>query len=284
MHKIFRNPIFSETQKGCTTTFLVLSDTDFDEKSVIQTRLFLSITFFDTRNFLWHRRVVPRPFSVLREKNFDKKLWYTPLFSYPKNVLKAEYFWSIGGFPYEIFRYCETKTWTKKRDTNPSFLIHNIFRYQKFSETQKGCPTKISVLWDIIFDKKLWYNPSFLIHNIFRYQKFSETKEGSPTKFFGTVRQRLWQKIVIQPPLLLSKKFCETRNFLKHRSVFPRNFLVHWDTKLSTDSSEVPLLSVNFFDTGFFLKHRRVLFEKFRYCETQTLTKKVWYTPLFSYT
>ena len=29
-----------------------------------------------------------------------------------------------------------------------------------------------------------------LMHEKFRYQKFSETRKGSPTKFFGTVRQK----------------------------------------------------------------------------------------------
>ena len=31
-----------------------------------------------------------------------------------------------------------------------------------------------------------------LIHKIFRYQEFSETQNGSPTKFFGTVRQQIF--------------------------------------------------------------------------------------------
>ena len=29
------------------------------------------------------------------------------------------------------------------------------------------------------------------IQKIFRYQEFSETQEGSPTKFFGTLRQKI---------------------------------------------------------------------------------------------
>ena len=33
-----------------------------------------------------------------------------------------------------------------------------------------------------------------LIHKIFRYQEFSETQKGSPTKFFGTVRQKISTK------------------------------------------------------------------------------------------
>ena len=90
--------------------------------------------------------------------------------------------------------------------------------------------------------------------------------------FFGTVRHRLWQKIVMNTPLLLPKTFGETRIFLKHRIVSPRKLSVLWVKKLATDNSEIHLLSVSFFDTWFFLKHRRVAL-LFWYWQTQTLTK-----------
>ena len=40
-----------------------------------------------------------------------------------------------------------------------------------------------------------------LILNIFRYQKFSETQKGSPTKFFGTLRQKKLTKSLDIPSL-----------------------------------------------------------------------------------
>ena len=33
-----------------------------------------------------------------------------------------------------------------------------------------------------------------LIHKNFRYQEFSETQKGSPAKFFGTVRQQIFDE------------------------------------------------------------------------------------------
>ena len=49
-----------------------------------------------------------------------------------------------------------------------------------------------------------------LIHKIFRYKEFSETQNGSPTKFFGTMRQKKFDKILIP---LLSKKILIPEHF-----------------------------------------------------------------------
>ena len=35
---------------------------------------------------------------------------------------------------------------------------------------------------------------TLLIHKIFGYQEFSETQKSSPTKFFGTVRQQIFDR------------------------------------------------------------------------------------------
>ena len=43
----------------------------------------LSVNFYDTRFFLQHRRFALRKISVLWDSDFDKKSWYTLLFSYP---------------------------------------------------------------------------------------------------------------------------------------------------------------------------------------------------------
>ena len=157
---------------------------------------------------------------------------------------------------------------------------------------------------------------------MFRYNFISETQKGSPTTFFSIVRQKLWQKIVIhtpvfsfitifdtrnflkhrsvalrvflvlwdkpgnkssdKPPPLLSKKSCSTRNFLKHRSVSARIFSALWNRKLSTDDSEVPLLFVAFFDTRFFLKHRRDALQNFSVMWDKNFDKNC-NTPPFSY-
>ena len=71
------------------------------------------------------------------------------------------YFWNTERFPYENFRFWETKTLTKKRDTAPSSPIHKIFYNRNFLKHRKVALRTFSVLWDKNFDKNLWYNPLF---------------------------------------------------------------------------------------------------------------------------
>ena len=188
-------------------------------------------------------------FQHCEKKDFQRSLVISP--SYAKNVSIPEIFWNKGGFPYEIFQYCETKTLTKSRDTPPSSLIQKIFDTRIFLKHRRVPPRK---LW-ALRDKKLLAqkdNILFLCVEFFGNRFFSEKHKGSPAKVFGTVRQKLWHKIVIQPPLLLSIKIFDTRRFLKHRRVPLRNFWTLWDKKLLAQKNDISFLFVNFFDTWFF--------------------------------
>ena len=100
----------------------------------------------------------------------------------------------------------------------PPLLIHKLFRYRKFSETQiRRVPLRnFSALWDKKkFDTKSWHNS--LKHKIFRYPKL-----------------------------------------VTHWRVPLRNFSALWDNKFSVENRDIPLLGIKFFDTRIFLKHRRV--------------------------
>ena len=67
---IFRYQNFSETQKGSSSKYFdTVRQNNFDGKSWYPPPL-LSPKFFDTRNFLKHRRVPLRSFSALWDKNF----------------------------------------------------------------------------------------------------------------------------------------------------------------------------------------------------------------------
>ena len=140
MRKFFENWFHSETQKDSPTKTLGFVRQKPWQKSVIQPPLLLSIKFFDTRNFLKHRRVALRTFSVLWDKNFDKKMWYTS-----------------SSLIHKIFRYtdfseAQTCSPTKPLDSARQninstkrrypLLMRKIFRNSIFSETQKGSPTK----------------------------------------------------------------------------------------------------------------------------------------------
>ena len=62
------------------------------------------------------------------------------------------------------------------------------------------------------------------MHKKFRYQKFSEAQKGFLTKFFGTARQKTFDRKSGYQDLCI--KFFDTRNFLKNRRVPSRNSAV----------------------------------------------------------
>ena len=81
----------------------------------------LSIKLFDPGNFLKHRRVPLRCFSVLWDKQFSTENRDTPCLpspspspSYPYNFSITEIFWTTEAFPYEVFRYYETTNFRRK--------------------------------------------------------------------------------------------------------------------------------------------------------------------------
>ena len=130
-----------------------------------------------------------------------------------------------------MFRYSETKTSTENRDIP---LLSIKFYDSIFFETKMAPPRCFLVLWDnIFFCRKSWYSP--LRHKVFRHPKLSETQKGSSMNFFGTVRRKIfdgksWYSFHPPPPLS-SLTFSDTKSFLKHRSVPPRNVSVQWDKK-----------------------------------------------------
>ena len=138
----------------------------------------------------------PTKFSgTVRQKIFDVKSWYSPTLLLSINFFATENFLkhSTDGFPYEVFRYCETKKFNWKLWHNP--LKHKIFRYPKLVRHKRVPLKKILSLWD----KKFWQkivilppSPLPLIHKIFRYKKFCEAQKGSSTKVFGNVRQKFF--------------------------------------------------------------------------------------------
>ena len=81
---------------------------------------------------------------------------------------------SIERFPYGTFRYCETKHFRQKIVIAATSFIPNIFRYQKFSESQKGSLTKFfSTVKQNFYtenrDTHSLHSFFFLIHKIFRH-------------------------------------------------------------------------------------------------------------------
>ena len=148
----------------------------------------LCIKFFDTPNFLKHRRDAHEIFWHCETKNFRRKN-VKPTFSSIK-LFDTRKFPENRRVPLQSFsfRSCETKSSDKTVKLPPSFAwkfsIPEFFRNTEvFSyEFYRHCETKI-------FQRSLVY--PLLMHKILRYTKFSEIPKCSPRNIFGTV----WQKV-----------------------------------------------------------------------------------------
>ena len=89
----------------------------------------LCMKIFDERIFLKHQSVLQWNFSVTWDKNFDGKSWYSPP-PYP-NFFDTRNYCNSKGFPYGIFRHCETKHSRQKILIVPPPLLSKLFWYPK---------------------------------------------------------------------------------------------------------------------------------------------------------
>ena len=85
--------------------------------------------------------------------------------------------------------------------------------------------------------RKLWYRPP-LMREKFRYQKFSETTKGSPTKLCGIVRKNTFDGKSWYPPPLLSVTFFDARKNWNTEGFLYKmeNVSVLWDKTIWTEN------------------------------------------------
>ena len=132
-------------------TFLIITTENLDTPSLLP---LLSLNFLLLKIF-WntaHKGSPTKFFGTARQKIFYRKSRFSPLrhkiFRYPK---------LSEGFLYEMFWYCETKQFWRKIVIPAASLIPNIFRYQNFSETEKGSSSKcFDTVRQNNFDGKSW--------------------------------------------------------------------------------------------------------------------------------
>ena len=187
--EIFRNT----AQNGSPAKFL---GTARQKKSTKKRNIILlSIKNFDTRN-QWHHRGFPYEFfRNLRQKRFDRKLWYTPASFSSTNLF------ATGNFPkHSIERFLCKVFFTlrdKKFDENRDLFLLSI----NFYDTRNQ-----------------WHTRGFL-YDFFRH---CETKSVQP-------------KFLILPPSISSTNFFATGNFPKHSTErFLCKVFLHCETKNST--------------------------------------------------
>ena len=168
--------------------------------------------------------------------------------SYAWKILIREISLNVEGFPYEIFRYCETKNFQQKNVISPSpLLCINFFVTRIFPKHRRVPVQNFSLLWD----KKL------------------------PTES---------RDLPLPHPPPLCVKIFDTRNFLKHRSVPPLEFLALWGKKLPTENPYIPsyLFCVKFSDTRTFLEHRRVPLRNISVVRHKNFSWENFNTPSFA--
>ena len=105
------------------------------------------------------------------------------------NFFRHKNFWNTEGFIYEMFGYCETKTFNGK-SWNPSPPIAWKISILKFLKHKKVPLRNVSVLWAKKLTRIAMPAP-FVYLNNFQYQKLSETQKGSSTKCFATGKETL---------------------------------------------------------------------------------------------
>ena len=172
-------------------------------------------------------------FGTVRQKLRRKLVILPPsliqIFSVPKNIA------TVKDSPTEIFGTVRQKMFDRKCWNSPPPLIHKLFRYRNFSETQlrRVHLPNFSVLWEkniSIENWKSWHNPLKL--KISRCPKLMKHWRIPPTEIFGTLRPKIFDGKSSYPlPPLWCRKFFATWNFPIHRSVPQRNFSVLWDKK-----------------------------------------------------
>ena len=241
-HKIFRYPNFFETMKGCSRNSSAMWDQKFStekrDTAIMHeffryhnfsgkqkgsfTKLFVSILW--DKKFRQNRDAPPPP-AHMHEKFWNKKFFETQICSAMR-----------------ILAMWDKKFSKENRDNSPLSSI-KCFPLPKNIETQNGLLAKFFRSCEIkeTFDKTLKLPP--LLLEKFRFQNSFETQKCSPRKFINL--SALWDKNFSKEfsdiPLLCINS-CDTRNFLKHRTVPQRKFLVVWQ-KFSTEKRDTPSLS-----------------------------------------
>ena len=147
------------------------------ETETFRREIVISSLCVDTKIFKKHNTIRFKNFLALKQ-NFRGKIVILPLCLDTRNIMKHKI------LPLQRFQAMRQISPTRNRDTRLCldtriFLEHKTVPLQIFS-----------ILWD-----KNFLTEKCATSSLSRYQKFSESQNSAPTNFFGTVRQKFFDKM-----------------------------------------------------------------------------------------
>ena len=279
-----------------------------------------SYAIFFNPEIFWNTRVPLRIFSVLWDKNISRENRDIPFLSI--HLFDKKNFWKMKGSPTKFFG-------TVRKSIFDKIVIHHLMQFFEsrnflkrkvpptiFSGTVRQKISReirdISLLSKKFFDKRMFLKNEGFPYKTFRYCekiKFRQNRgtpsyaiffcrnflkhKGPPTNFFGTVRQRSferksWYALPIHNffrwKIILKNEGFHLRNFsvlweiqLSTKSWYTilcnffnpeyfwntEIFSVLWDKKVSRENRDIPFLSIKLFDTRNFLRNAGSTYELF---------------------
>ena len=189
----------------------------------------LSLTFFDARIFLEHRRVPLRSFSVLWDNKFSIENRDMPplthkFFSIPENFRKTE------GFLYKAFRFGPVRQKISTKPRCPPILCMKIFDKRSFLKP-KCSPMKYFGTERQKLRRKIVIPPPLLSIKYFSLPEIFWNTEWFPGEVFSV----LWDEKIfdknVKPPPSFAWKF-SIPEFFRNTKGFSYEFYRHCETKI----------------------------------------------------
>ena len=185
-YAIFLIQKFSETKGTSQEIFSVLWDKKISREN--RDIPFLSIKFFDKKNF-WKTKGSPtKLFGTVRKSFFDKIVIHHLM-----QFFNPEIFWNTS-VPLLTFSVLSDKK-ASREILDITFLSIKLFVKRTFLKTE-GVPYEIFRYCEKINVRQNLDTPSYALS---LFQKFSG-KKGPPRSSFGTVRQKSFEKKSWYPP------------------------------------------------------------------------------------
>ena len=120
-----------------------------------------------------------------------------------------------------------------------------IFHTRKFLEDRRVPLRKYSTLWEKTIFTVNRDTGYLFINNLFRYHKYSETQKNFSSNCFGSVRPKSFDGKSWHPLSVFSSLYFHTRKFLEDRRDHLRKSWALWETKSNQQKIVLPHSFIN---------------------------------------